>query len=67
MATYTTEPPGEGEAVVTRERECLSRGRCHGTDGDHDEEQKDHHRHASRAAHSAGGGLEDVYERKARR
>ena len=67
MATYMTEPLGKGEAVVTGERECLSRGRCHGTDGDHDEEQKDHYCHAGCAAYSAGGGLEDVYEGEARR
>src|ERR1700722_5210437 len=52
METYMTEPLGKGEAVFTCKRECLSRGRCHGADGDHDEEQKDHHCHAGRAAHS---------------
>jgi hypothetical protein len=67
VSTYMAEPIGERKAVVASKGECLPRGRGHGTDGDHNDQQEDDNGHARGAADRARGVLEDVYEGKSRR
>jgi len=60
--TYLSEPGAEGQAIVSRKSEGLTRGGSHCSDCDHHDEQQHDNGQSRRTSHTAGCLLEDIDE-----